>query len=81
MSRTIGWIIGGLLTGSGIMMMIFSFGAKFGDFSTSIAQAGWDGIGDIGVTGVFPFAVLCIVCGGATLISLNATAWKHTDGY
>lgn len=81
MSRTIAWIIGGLFTGSGIMMLLFSFGAKFGDFSTSIAQAGWDGIGDIATTSTFPIAIGCIGIGAVTLIGLNATAWKRTGGY
>jgi len=81
MARTFGWILGGILTGSGIMTLLFSFGAPFGDFSTSIAQAGWDGIGDIGTLGPFPFAVGMIVTGAAILISLNATAWTKTGGY
>lgn len=81
MARTFGWILGGVLCGIGIMTLLFSFGAPYGDMSTSIAQAGWDGIEDISTTGKFPIAVLCILIGAPILIGLNATAWKQTGGY
>lgn len=81
MARTLGWILGGVLCGTGIMTLLFSFGAEYGDMSTSIAQAGWDGIGDIALTGKAPFAFLCIFLGAPILVGLNATAWKQTGGY
>lgn len=79
--RTVLWIAGGLLTATGILTLLFSFAAPYGDFSTSIAQAGWDGIGDIGFTDKAKFAFFCLIVGAPTLIGLNATAWRKTGGY
>lgn len=79
--RTALWIVGGLLCATGVLTLLFSFGAPYGDFSTSIAQAGWDGIGDIGPTDKAKFAVLCLGIGAPILIGLNATAWRKTGGY
>ena len=81
MARTLLWILGGLLCGIGIMTLLFSFGAPYGDFNQHISQAGFDGIGDIGLTAKAPIAFGCILIGAPILIALNATAWKQTGGY
>jgi hypothetical protein len=79
--RTALWILGGLLCASGILTLLFSFGADYGDFSTSLSQAGWDGIGDITTTTKAKYAFACIGLGAPILIALNATAWRKTGGY
>ncbi len=79
--RTVLWVVGGVLCATGIMTLLFSFGAPYGDFSTSIAVAGSDGIGDIQPTDKAKLALFCIVLGAPLLIGLNATAWKKTGGY
>ena len=79
--RTVLWIVGGLLCATGIMTLLFSFGAPYGDVSTSIAQAGWDGIDDIAVTGRAKLAFGCLFLGIPILVGLNATAWRKTGGY
>lgn len=81
MARTFLWILGGLLCGAGIMTLLFSFGAPYGDFNQNISSAGWDGIGDIGLTARAPLAFAGILIGAPILIGLNATAWKQTGGY
>jgi len=79
--RTALWIAGGLLCAAGIMNLLFSFGAPYGDFATSIAVAGADGMGDIAPTDRFMFSVVCLALGVPTLVGLNATAWRNTGGY
>lgn len=81
MSRTVFWILGGLLCAAGFFALLFSFGAEYGDFATSLSAAGWDGMGDIGTTSFFPIALTCIGLGAPILVVLNATAWKQTGGY
>ena len=81
MGRTAAWIFGGICCASGILNLIFSFAAPYGDMSTAIDKAGWDGIEDIAFTGRFMFSVVCIGIGVPTLIGLNAGAWKSTGGY
>jgi len=81
MSRTVFWLLGGLLCAVGFLSLIFSFGAEYGDFSTSLSAAGSDGMGDIRTTSIFPIAAFCLGLGAPLLIGLNATAWKKTGGY
>lgn len=81
MARTLLWIAGGILCATGILNLLFSFGAPYGPMSTSIAAAGFDGLGDLGPTDNFMLSVVCFVLGVPTLITLNATAWKQTGGY
>ncbi len=81
MSRTVFWLLGGALCAAGIMSLLFSFGADYGDFSTSLSAAGNDGMEDIRTTDMFPVALLCIGLGAPILIGLNATAWRKTGGY
>ena len=81
MSRTVFWLLGGLLCATGILCLAFSFGAEYGDFATSLSAAGSDGMGDVATTDFFPLAVLCIGFGAPLLIGLNATAWRKTGGY
>lgn len=81
MSRTVFWLVGGVLCAMGILALTFSFGADYGDFSTALSAAGSDGMGDITTTSFFPIAVMCLGIGAPLLIGLNATAWRKTGGY
>lgn len=81
MARTLMWIVGGILCATGILNLLFSFGAPYGDMSTGIAAAGFDGLGDVGPNDRFVVSVICLGLGLPTLVALNATAWKKTGGY
>lgn len=85
--RTVLWIVGGLLVATGIMSLLFSFGA-FGavgsdenDMARNLSTLGWDAIHHIAPTSMAPVAFGCIFLGVPILIGLNATAWKKTGGY
>lgn len=81
MARTVMWILGGVLCAVGILNLLFSFGAPYGDMATSISQAGFDGMGDITTTPQAIVSVVCIGLGLPILVGLNATAWRKTGGY
>lgn len=81
MARTLLWILGGLLLATGMLSLLFSFATPWGPMAVNLPQVGWDAVGDIAPTDSFPLAVFGILFGAPILVALNATAWKHTDGY
>jgi hypothetical protein len=81
MARTFAWILGGLFTSFGVLSLLFSFGAPWGDIATGLDHAGFDAMGDVATTARFGVAAICIAIGLPILVGLNATAWKQTDGY
>jgi len=81
MARTLLWILGGALTATGVISLLFSFATPWGPIASNISQTGWDAVGDLEATGYFTLALLGIGMGAPILVGLNATAWKETGGY
>lgn len=81
MGRTFGWVIGGALVACGVLNLLFSFGTPYGDIALSLDKVGWDAMGDVGPFDRIGITIVCFAIGLPTLIGLNATQWKNTDGY
>ncbi len=78
------WLIplGGLLTGSGVVALIFGFEVDTGRaFHTSFSEIGYTGIGQFGLNGLGVAALGLILVGLAMMIFANRTAWTQTGGY
>lgn len=87
--RTIGWVLGGLCAGTGILTLIStrSFGVVANgaitgkDVAQSISTLGYDGINNLGAGSTGPVGVGLILLGIAILATVNNGAWKETGGY
>ena len=87
------WILGGLSIGSGILMMLGSFGGQSGvgiaddngDFAGHAAQiyhtTGYDTTADLLIFGQGWLAIILALAGIAMMVYANAGAWKQTGGY
>lgn len=75
-------LTGGLTLGSGIIMLINSFGLSEGvGFNEDLATVGFSGISDISLLSAGDFSIPLIAVGALILIFANATAWRATGGY
>ncbi len=76
---------GGIITGSGLMAMLFGWdGVKSApgmDQAEAISILGFSGVGDIAINGTGVIAFLLLAMGISMMVWGNATAWKETDGY
>ena len=84
------WIIGGLLIGTGFLFLIGAFGDTgfaliMGDSqqhaATSYSKYGYDASLDVRLTTNGMLALALLFSGLACLVSVNAGAWKDTNGY
>ncbi len=77
------WLLGGALCATGVLLLLTGgFGGPWGmAMSTHLDQVGNDAVADLGLTDRGVFALACLFSGIATLVGLNATAWKETGGY
>ncbi len=86
------WVIGGLCTGSGILMALGKLGgqsgiglASDGEFlghaSEVFALTGYDATGEVTIFGQGWLALILALTGIAMMVYANAGAWKDTGGY
>ena len=87
------WVLGGLLVGSGVLMMLGQFdgqsgigivgpdGEFVGHASQVYASTGYDTAADITIFGQGWLALILGFTGLAMLVYANANAWKDTGGY
>jgi hypothetical protein len=91
MGRTIAWLFGGACCAGGVLNLIYSFGPAYtvgtcaapscAGINTALDKAGWDALADFALKDSAAIAFPLIFLGIAILVSLNASAWKTTDGY
>ena len=73
--------IGGLLLGTGIVNLYYSFGWDEGPMGQDFSGVGFSGVDNIGLLPAAEYSVPLIVMGVMILVGLNANAWRHTGGY
>jgi hypothetical protein len=75
--------VGGILTGSGFMAMVFGFEAKTStsNLSTSFSEAGYSGLDQWGMTTTGQIGLALVVVGIISMSVANRVIWKETDGY
>lgn len=75
--------LGGILTGAGLMTMLFGWGiGQDGlDSAQQISQLGFLATDDVVLTSNGPIAFGLIIVGIVLMVAGNATAWKETGGY
>ncbi len=82
-----GLIGAGVLLGTGIVGLFYSFGFDAGQESyrtplnTDFAQVGFSGLDNIGLLTAGEFSIGLVVAGLLIMVVLNASAWKSTGGY
>lgn len=76
-----GLLAGGLLLGSGIVMLWYSFGIPEGLMADHLSLLGASGLDEIGTLPASNFSIGMILAGALTMIVLNARAWRYTGGY
>lgn len=77
----IGLVPAGLLLGTGLLLLYYSYGWTVGPLNQHIGLAGFTGLDNLGPQPLIGASIGCIVLGLAMMVGLNANAWKHTDGY
>jgi len=73
-------LIGGLMTGTGLLNLYFSFGWVGGDFNSDFSQVGFSGLDEIGLLPTSTWAIPLVVLGALMMVIANATSWRQTDG-
>lgn len=82
MGRTLLYVSAGACVATGVLSLLFSFGMPWaGDIATTLDQVGWDAVSRITPSSTLVLALMCLGLGIPTLVVLNATAWKDTEGY
>lgn len=82
-----GLIGGGLLLGTGIVGLFYSFGFDAGQESyrtplnSDLTAVGFSGLDNIGLLSIGEFSIGLVVAGILTMVVLNSGAWKSTGGY
>lgn len=74
-------LAGGLMTGTGLLNLYYSFGWVGGDLNSDFTQVGFSGLNNIGLLPTSTWAIPLVVVGALTLVLANATAWRETGGY
>ncbi len=74
-------LIGGLMAGTGLLNLYYSFGWVGGDFNSDFSQIGFSALDNIGLLPTSTWSIPLLVVGALMMILANATAWKETDGY
>ncbi len=77
----LGLPIGGLLLGTGIVNLYYSFGWDSGPMGQDFSGVGFSGVDNISLLPSAEFSIPLVVMGVLILVGLNATAWRHTGGY
>ena len=75
--------VGGILTGSGFMTMVFGFESKTStnNMSTSFSETGFSGLDQWGITTTGQIGLALVVVGIVSMAIANRVIWKETDGY
>jgi len=75
--------LGGILTGTGFMTMIFGFESKTStaNLSTSFSEAGYTGLDQWGITTTGQIGLGLVIVGIISMAIANRVIWKETDGY
>ena len=73
--------LGGLLLGTGIVNLYYSFGWDGGPMGQNFSGVGFSGVDNIGLLPSAEFSIPLVVMGVLILVGLNATAWRQTGGY
>ena len=82
-----GLIGAGVLLGTGIVGLFYSFGFDAGQESyrtplnSDAAAVGFNGLDNIGLLSAGEFSIGLVVAGILLMVILNAGAWKSTNGY
>lgn len=82
----IGFPVAGLLLGFGIVNLYFSFGVDDGqggrlDMASHLSTIGYHGFDNIALLPASDYAIGLVVVGALTMIGMNWTAWRFTNGY
>lgn len=77
----IGFILGGLCLGTGILGLYDSFGWEGGPLNSNMKEIGFSGLDNIGLLPAATYSIPMVIIGVVTLVYLNSKAWKDTDGY
>ena len=74
-------VIAGVLIGSGVIALYFSFGADGWELGQDFARSGFTGLDDLGPLPASSFSIGLIATGIVMMVGLNASAWRNTGGY
>ena len=74
-------LLGGLLLGTGLVNLYWSFGDPNNDLNGNAAEVGWSALDDISLLPSADLAIPLIFAGVGTMVFLNARAWRYTGGY
>lgn len=80
LSYMLGYLVGGLFTGTGIMGLYDSFGWTGGPLNSDFAQVGFTGLDNIGRLAASDWSIVVLVIGIVTLVVTNSRAWRDTVG-
>ena len=82
MNRTMAWLVGGLLAGTGVLSAVTGgFGMADGATATLYGTLGYNGIDNLQVFNQGIAAVVMFLSGVALMAWASAGAWKETGGY
>jgi hypothetical protein len=82
-----GLIGAGMLLGTGIVGLYYSFGFDAGQESfrtpmnSNLTEVGFSGLDNIGLLTAGEFSIGLVFAGILAMVILNRTAWKSTGGY
>lgn len=74
-------LLGGLLIGMGVVSLYFGFGHPDTDLNGDMQIMGYTAIDNIRFMSPAFVGFGLVAAGAATLVFLNARAWRYTDGY
>jgi hypothetical protein len=74
-------VLGGLMLGTGLVNLYWSFGDPNHDLNGNAAEVGWSGLDDIAMLPSADVAIPLLFAGIGTMVFLNARAWRYTGGY